>query len=235
YTTLPGQQAAAQLLAEALSFDDGVDVAQMGPICVNAVAYAESEHDGAPAVVFGAGPVGLITAQVVRATGATEVVVVDRLASRLRIAEDLGLGTLDGSVVDDVGVELKSRFGSAGIPVAFECSGSTLALHEAIRVVRRRGTVVAAGFYQGDGRGLLLGDEFHHNGIQVRCGQIGNLHPDWSWDALRARVVELATSGALLLGGLPRLTVAVEDAAGGFRALTRPAEVLQVQLAYEPL
>ncbi len=235
YTTLPGQQAAAQLLPETLSFDDGVDVAQMGPICVNAVAYAETEHDGAPAVVFGAGPVGLITAQVVRATGAREVVVVDRLASRLRIADDLGLGTLDGSVVDDVAVELKTRFGSEGIPVAFECSGSTLALHEAIRVVRRRGTVVAAGFYQGDGRGLLLGDEFHHNGIQVRCGQIGNLHPDWSWDALRARVVELATSGALRLGGLPRLTVAVEDAAGGFRALTRPAEVLQVQLAYEPL
>jgi MFS family permease len=38
-----------------------VDVAQMGPICVNAAAYGEDEHDGAPAVVFGAGVVGLLT------------------------------------------------------------------------------------------------------------------------------------------------------------------------------
>jgi hypothetical protein len=31
-------------------------------------------------------------------------------------------------------------------------------------VVRRRGTVVAVGFYQGDATGLRLGEEFHHNG-----------------------------------------------------------------------
>ena len=42
----------------------------MGPICVNAVAFAGGLHAGGPAVVFGAGPVGLITSQIVRATGA---------------------------------------------------------------------------------------------------------------------------------------------------------------------
>ena len=109
--------------------------------------------------------------------------------------------------------------------------GSTFALHEAIRVVRR-GLVVGAGFYQGEGRGLLLGDEFHHNGVRVICGQIGNVHPSTDWPGLRARIIELAT-GAVVLGGLPRLTLPVEEVAEGFAALGRPADVLQVAFSYE--
>jgi hypothetical protein len=99
--------------------------------------------------------------------------------------------------------------------------------------VKRRGLVVATGFYQGEGRGLQLGDEFHHNGVRVISGQIGNIHPTLDWPTLRARTIELARSSAVVLGGLPRLTVPVERIADGFDALTRPAEVLQVAVSYE--
>lgn len=61
----------------------------MGPICVNAVAYGDGEQSGHPAVVFGAGVVGLLTAQIARATGADPVHVVDRLPQRLGIAASL--------------------------------------------------------------------------------------------------------------------------------------------------
>ena len=232
FSVLDAEQARAQRLPDGLSVEDGVDVAQMGPICVNAVAHADREHDGAPAVVFGAGPVGLITAQCVRATGGDPVFVVDRIASRLAIAERLGFRTVHGSAVDDVAVEVKQTFGPEAIPVAFECTGSTLALHEAIRVVRRRGTVVAVGFYQGEARGLLLGEEFHHNGIAVRSAQIGNIHPDWSMASLRQRTIEWASEGTVRLGDLPRRTVRVEDVGAAFDALGHPEEVLQVQLSY---
>src|SRR5215210_1935881 len=83
-TSMPADQALAQRLPDDLSWDDGVDVGQMGPICVNAVAFADGEHEGQPVVVFGAGPVGLITAQVARADGAS-VRVVDRIPQRLEI------------------------------------------------------------------------------------------------------------------------------------------------------
>jgi len=233
YSTLPAEQARTQALPVELSWDDGVDVAQMGPICVNAVAHAEGEHDGGVAVVFGAGPVGLLTAQIARATGAATVYVVDRIASRLAIADGLGLRTIQAGGDVDVAVSLKREHGSEGIAVAFECTGSARALHEAIRTVRRRGTVVAVGFYQGQAEGLFLGDEFHHNGIAVRCGQIGNVHPSWTWDGLRARTMELARAGQLVLGRLPRTTLPVERVAEGFEALGRPDEVLQVVLAYD--
>lgn len=230
FTTLPATQALAQKLPDALTWDDGVDIGQMGPICLNAVAWGEMGHVGAPTVVFGAGPVGLITGQILRATGARVVHVVDRLPSRLALAADLGLDPLVAT--EDVAITLKRRHGTNAIPVAFECTGSTRALHEAIRVVARRGTVVAVGFYQGEASGLFLGDEFHHNGIRIQGAQIGNLHPSVTWAALRARTIELVLGGRLVLHGLPRLTLPVESVAEAFEALARPAEVLQVALTY---
>ena len=229
--TMSAEQAMAQALPEGLSWDDGVDIGQMGPICVNAVAFGGGEvAGGGAAIIFGAGPVGLITAQIAPADGA-EVVVVDRIPARLRIASDLGIQTLiaDGS---DVAAGLKRRFGSDGIAVAWECSGSTSALHEAVRVVRRQGLVVAVGFYQGEARGLMLGDEFHHNGVRIVCGQIGNLHRTMTWESLRSRTMDLARDGALVLGGLPRLTLPIEEVADAFAALTQPASVLQTALDY---
>jgi threonine dehydrogenase-like Zn-dependent dehydrogenase len=231
FTTLSLADARAQRLPTELSFEDGADLAQMLPIAVNGVAYAEERHAGATTVVFGCGPVGLILAQVARATGAATVYAVDRRPQRLAIAKSLGLVPLDAAG-EDVALRLKREHGADGIPVAFECSGSTRALQEAIRVVRRRGTVVAVGFYQGEAAGLFLGDEFHHNGVEVRSGQIGNLHPRWEIGALRAFGVKLARRRAVILGGLPRVSLPVEEAAAAFAALARPADVLQVAFSY---
>ena len=230
FTALPAADAIAQRLPDELSFEDGADLAQMLPIAVNAVAYAEERHAGAPAVVFGCGPVGLILAQVARATGATAVYAVDRLPERLAVAKSLGLLPLDAA--KDVALRLKREHGPDGIPVAFECTGSARALHEAIRVVRRRGTVVAVGFYQGEAAGLFLGDEFHHNGVEVRSGQIGNLHPRWQIAPLRAFGLDLVRRRAVVLGGLPRSVYPVEQAADAFEALRRPGDVLQAALSY---
>jgi len=230
FTTLAASDALAQLLPTELSFDDGVDLAQMLPIAVNAVAFSEGRHAAGLTVVFGCGPVGLLVGQVAKATGAAIVYAVDRLPARLDIGRSVGLEPL--SADGDVAARLKHELGPEAVPVAFECTGSAAALGDAIRVVRRRGTVVAVGFYQGHAAGLRLGEEFHHNGVEIRSGQIGNIHPSFDAKTLRARSVELARSGEVVLGGLPRYEVEVEQARAGFDALRRPAEVLQVVFRY---
>jgi NADPH:quinone reductase-like Zn-dependent oxidoreductase len=230
FTAMAASDARAQRVPDELSFDDGADLERMLPIAVNAVAFAERRHAGVPTVVFGCGPVGLMLAQVARATGADPVSVVDRLPQRLLIARSLGLEAVDAA--EDVALRLKREHGADSIPVAFECSGSARALHEAIRTVRRRGLVVAVGFYQRDAAGLFLGEEFHHNGVEIRSGQIGNLNPTFDASSLRARSVELALSKSLVLGGLPRTRFPVERAAEAFAALARPADVLQVAFTY---
>lgn len=233
FTTMPGARALEQTLSDELTWDDGVDMGQMGPICVNAVAFAEGEHRGQPTVIFGAGPIGLLTAQIARADGAGRVYVVDRIASRLAIAASLGLDVIEADGNLDVAATIKRRYGAEGVAVAFECTGSSPALHEAIRVVRRRGHVVAVGFYQHDAIGLRLGDEFHHNGVRITCGQIGNVHPNHDWSSLRAESVRLSLAGDVAFGRLPRSTLPIEQIAVGMDALRRPDEVLQVALSYD--
>ena len=229
---LPADVAIDERVPDGLTFEDAVDLGQMAPIGMNAIAYAGEELHGTPTVIFGAGPVGLIVAQLAAASGASAVHVVDRLASRLEIAKTCRLETLLSADGVDVARELKRRLGAEGIAVVFECTGSTRALQEAIRTVRRRGRVIAVGFYQGEAAGLFLGDEFHHNGVEIRSAQIGNIHPAWSMSSLRARVIELALGGHLTLGGLPRVTFPVEKAADAFAAMKKPDAVLQAALAY---
>jgi threonine dehydrogenase-like Zn-dependent dehydrogenase len=178
--------------------------------------------------VFGCGPIGLIVAQVARATGASRVYCIDPMASRREIATSLGLDSVDAN---DAAGRLKRDLGAEAIAIAFECSGNTRALNEAIRTVRRRGTVVAVGFYQDEARGLFLGEEFHHNGVEIRSGQIGNLHPRWQIGPLRAFGIELARTKRIVLGGLPRLRLPVNEAAAAFVAVGA-REALQVALDY---
>ena len=230
YTTLPGDLAAAHILPEPLQWADGVDIAQMGPIALNAVDFAEGAHVGKPAVVFGGGPVGIMTAQIVHAQGGEPVYLVDLLPSRLRLAAQLGLEPVNAGGIDVA--DLKRKHGSEGIPVAWECSGSHVALNNAIRVVRRKGTVVAVGFYQGDAIGLRLGDEFHHNGVKLVSAQIGNPYVDNGREALAERILAMALAGELVLGGLPRTQMPVEEAAAGFAALVHSDEVFQVELNF---
>lgn len=79
--------------------------------------------------------------------------------------------------------------------MAIEFSGSYAALHQAIRCVRMAGPGLAAGFYQGGGTELRLGEEWHHNRVSMVSSLRGwgNPHRDYPlWD--RARVREMAIS-----------------------------------------
>jgi len=62
---------------------------------------------------------------------------------------------------------------------------------------------VALGFYQGEARGVFLGEEFHHNRIRVVSSQIGGIQPALSarWNAARLvrTVMELQRDGRLRL------------------------------------
>lgn len=238
WVTLSGERARSQLLPRALTLRDGIYPGQMGPIALNGVLHAEGRHQGAPTVVFGAGVVGLLVAQMAKADGAERVIVVDRLPFRLGIAERLGLETLDAGA-PDVARAIKERI-VGGPPVAFECSGAYPALAQAIRCVANQGTVVALGFYQGEGEALRLGEEFHHNRVRLLCAQIGalapHLHrhdPEYQFPTLVDEVLRLAVSGAVRFGDLVTHVMPIDEVARGVaQASGGSASTLQVALSY---
>ncbi|RSM55777.1 zinc-binding alcohol dehydrogenase [Actinoplanes sp. ATCC 53533] len=188
----------------------GVYVAHMGPICANGLLHAAAELHG-PAVrglgdgvagrrvaVTGAGVVGLLTALFARAHGAASVVVLDPTPQRRAVAAALGLETLDPGDGDPA-VTLKTAWrhtaDDRGADVVFQCRGQASALQLALRLLRPQGTVVDLAFYQGGAQEVRLGEEFHHNGLGLRCAQIGRvprgLAPDWDRERLSAATIDL--------------------------------------------
>lgn len=168
----------------------GIFIAQMGPICANGLLHAGADLLG-PCVVglgdgvrgrrvliVGGGVVGLLTGLFARFHQAASVAVLETTGTRLRAAEDLGLQPIDAS--DGTGWRrLKTRWrhgpGDRGADVVFQCRGQATALATALRAVRPQGTVVDLAFYQGGAPELRLGEEFHHNGLSLRCAQIARV------------------------------------------------------------
>ena len=193
----------------------GVYVAHMGPICANGLLHAAADRYGGDVrglgdgvrgrrvAGTGAGVVALLTALFARHHGAASVVVVDPTPRRRAVAAALGLETLDPAAQDpaaqDPAVLLKTRWphgpGDRGADLVFQCRGQASALHLALRLLRPQGTVIDLAFYQSGADELRLGEEFHHNGLALRCAQIGRvprgLAPFWDRERLSAETVEL--------------------------------------------
>ncbi|WP_329201383.1 zinc-dependent alcohol dehydrogenase [Streptomyces sp. NBC_01435] len=209
---------------------------QIAAIGLNVVLDADI-HVGETVVVFGLGVLGQIVAQLARLNGA-EVIVVDPHDSRLEIAKSLGAADTLAADERQIGERVRELTGGRGADVALEVTGSYRGLHEAIRSVSYSARVVAAGFFQGDATGLVLGEEFHHNRIDLKCSQISGVSPQlsyrWNEERLQRTVMDLATSGRLELERLVTDVVPVERAAEAFDRLDRSREgVLQMVFQFE--
>ncbi len=193
----------------------------IGAVALNGVHDARLRM-GDLVVVFGLGVPGQIVAQIARASGAT-VVGVDPVASRRDMAMKLGadqvLDPTSGSVADTI----KQQTGGRGADICIEVSGAAPALAEAMRTVAYASRVVAMGFFQGELRGVQLGDEFHHNRIELISSQISGVAPDAShrWSKLRLwqTAVRLQHEGRLNLLPLITDTVPFDDAPALFARL----------------
>ncbi|UJW28327.1 zinc-binding alcohol dehydrogenase [Saccharothrix sp. AJ9571] len=188
----------------------GIYVAHMGPICANGLLHAAAELHGTGArslgdgvaglrvAVTGAGVVGLLTALFARHHGAAEVVVVDPTPQRRQAAENLGFATLDPSD-GDTPTRMKTRWrhrpGDRGADLVFQCRGQADTLGLALRLLRPQGTVIDLAFYQSGADALRLGEEFHHNGLGLRCAQIGRMPRGlahlWDRERLSAETIAL--------------------------------------------
>lgn len=207
----------------------------IGAVALNGVHDAKIRL-GDLVVVFGLGVPGQIVVQAARASGAT-VIGVDPVPFRRAMAQRMGASkTLDPNT-DNVADAVKDLNGGAGADICIEVSGFPPALAEAMRTVCYAGRVVAMGFFQGETRGLQLGDEFHHNRIELISSQISGVAPEashrWSKPRLWKTAVRLQHEGRLDLLPLITDTVPFEDAPALFDRLDKgDTDVLQSVLEF---
>lgn len=192
----------------------GIYVAHMGPICANGLLHAAAELHGTDVrslsdgvlgrrvAVTGAGVVGLLTALFARYHGAEEVVLVDSTPQRQAAAGALGFEVLDPG--GEPAETLKSRWRHAsrdrGADVVFQCRGNAENLALALRLLRPQGAVIDLAFYAGGAADLRLEEEFHHNGLAIRCAQIGRVPRGtmhlWDRERLSAETIRLLRAEA---------------------------------------
>lgn len=166
----------------------GVFVAQMGPIAANGILHADADALGSNspsfgagiagrnAMVIGAGTVGLMTALFAQSAGALGVIIADPSPFRRSKAEAMGLTAM---TEDEAWQHAKSRWHNGGsdrgADVVFQTRAHSESLHVALKALRPQGTVIDLAFYQGGADRLRLGEEFHHNGLNIRCAQINRV------------------------------------------------------------
>jgi 2-desacetyl-2-hydroxyethyl bacteriochlorophyllide A dehydrogenase len=209
---------------------------QIGSIAMNGVHDARIRI-GETVVVFGMGTLGQIVGQLARQSGG-RVIGVDRLSKRLEIATqsgaaDIVLNAGEGEIAE----QIRSITDNRGADVAIEVTGSTVALNQAVRSVAYSAKVVALGFFQGEGTGLFLGEEFHHNRVNIVGSQIFGTDPELTYRWNRVRLVQtfmrLQADGVVNLKPIISHVLPFEAAAEAFRILDQePENALQVVLDF---
>jgi 2-desacetyl-2-hydroxyethyl bacteriochlorophyllide A dehydrogenase len=235
----PADWARQRLLAGDPAVDASASVvgvfALIGAIALNAVLDADI-HVGETVVVLGAGVPGQIVVQLAGLNGG-RVIAADLVATRRELAQRMGASEVVDPASESVAERVRAATGGRGADVVIEMSGSYQALEEAVRCAAYSSRVVAAGFYQGAGTPLRLGDEFHHNRISVVGSQISGVAPHLQhrWDELRmsSTVLALEREGRLRLTELITHTVPAAAAPAALAMLDEDVgSALQVVLDY---
>lgn len=126
----------------AVNLAEGVDVGD---------AFADAEPDASKrgtAVVVGAGLIGLLVIQALKARGWKRVIAVDLDEKRLALAKQLGAESAFHAKQEGLAQHLREICGGDGADASFEVVGAAAPLDLAIRCVRKGGQVILVGNLQ---------------------------------------------------------------------------------------
>ncbi|MGY3566615.1 2,3-butanediol dehydrogenase [Sinomonas sp. RB5] len=186
------------------------------PIAVGYHAVKRSGiQAGQTAVVFGAGPIGLVTTACLRAIGVEQVIVIELSSIRKAKAPDAGAALVLDPSETDVPARVRELTDGLGAHVAFECVGASPALQGALDATRNGGTVVNVSIWghkaEIDMFGLVM-RELNLIGTSAYCGD-------------HAEVIGLLRAGKIPAEQFITGRIAVDDILdAGFRELIENKE-----------
>lgn len=129
-------------LPDNLSFEEAAMLEAVS-VAMHATSLAQISADST-ALVVGAGMIGLLIVQALRAAGCSHVFAADIDQSRLKLAQDVGATAV---IAAEAGIvsEVLRLTGGTGVDVAMEAVGSNETVKASIESVRKGGTVVLVG------------------------------------------------------------------------------------------
>ena len=193
--------------------------------------------EGSTLAIFGAGPVGMMSAACARLLGVERIFMIDHHDYRLAFAKDTwGVEPINFDRDDDPAEIIIGRTQNRGVDasidaVGFEAKGSTVetamatlkleggsgkALRQCVAATRRGGTVSVPGVYSGFIHGFLFGDAFD-KGLAFRMGQT---HVQQHMPALLEHIMQ----GDLQPNVIITHRMSLAEAADGYRLFDKKEE-----------
>jgi len=210
-------------LPENISFAEAAMLEAVA-VAIHAVSLAEISAQST-ALVVGAGTIGVLILQALRAAGCKRVFVSDVDASRLKLAKELGAADIlraDADVVE----QILQRTGGVGVDVAMEAVGRDETVNAAIASVRKGGTVVLVGNISPAATLPLQKVVTRQIRLQGSCASAGE-YP---------QAIALMASGAIQVKPLISAIAPLAEGPQWFERLyTREANLLKVVLTPGPV
>jgi 2-desacetyl-2-hydroxyethyl bacteriochlorophyllide A dehydrogenase len=195
-------------------------------VCVDA-----APEPGATVVVMGQGAVGILAALLLQTAGA-RVLASEPKAGHRKIAESLGIETVEPSELGDAVANATS---GSGVSLVVEASGNATALADSLPLLEVDGVVIVCSWYGTKRVALDLGAHFHRRRLTIRSSQVSTLGPSSRvWDRRRRTGLALRFMQELPLDALVTHEYSFERAANAYAALDHGEDgLIHANLVYE--
>jgi L-iditol 2-dehydrogenase len=162
--------------------------------------------------VFGCGPIGLLILQLVKLSGAAQIVATDKLAHRLEAA--MRFGAHQAILAEDGGEvgEILEATGGRGVDIAFEAAGEQAAVDVSVGAAAPGGKVILVGI-PADDRTSFPASVARRKGLTIKLARrMKHTYP---------RAIELVSQGLVDVGSLVTHRFPLERVAEAFAVAQR--------------
>ncbi|ROR14541.1 2,3-butanediol dehydrogenase [Erwinia sp. JUb26] len=207
-------------MPDALSYEQGALV-EPAAVALHAVRMSKLKA-GDKAVVFGAGPIGLLVIEALRAAGAAEIYVVELSPQRSEKARELGARLVIDPSKEDAVARIR-ELTNGGVDVSFEVTGVPVVLKQCIDSTRYEGETIIVSIWEGEA-------SFHPNKVVLAERNIKGII---AYRHIFPAVMDLMTQGYFQADKLVTKRIDLADLVDeGFDALVK--EKQQVKILVRP-
>lgn len=134
-------------LPDNLTYDEGAMIEPLA-VAVHAIRQA-GDVSGKKIAVLGAGPIGILVAQVAKGMGADAVMVTDISDVRLAKARECGVDFCENTKNVNFGQALLSNFGPDKADIIYDCAGNNVTMGQAVQYARKGSTIILVAVFAG--------------------------------------------------------------------------------------
>jgi len=178
---------------------------------------------GDTVAIIGAGPIGLLHLLTVKKMGASKIMISDTIDERLHLAEILGAEVTINAKQEDTVEKTKKLTGGYGADVVIEAIGLSATWEQALRMVRKGGTVLEFG-------GCPPGTAIKVNTEQLHYGETTILGAFHTTPIHFKRALNLIASGTIPVKPLITRKMKLDDLNEAFETLATSKSDIKISI-----